>query len=190
MNTLFHVSITLALCSHLTNADMTHETQTIIDFSKKMNTLSVGVTNDGVMGGLSQGKIQMTKDKTLCFNGNLSLENNGGFSSLRIRGKKWNLKDWKGICIDVKGDGRRYGLRITTDQRYRRSNVSFTADFQTQKDTWTTLHIPFSAMKASWRGRQLDREFNPAEISGLGMILADKVAGKFNLEIRSISTWR
>lgn len=190
MNTLFHVSITLALCSHLTNADMTHETQTIIDFSKKMNALSVGVTNDGVMGGLSQGKIQMTKDKTLGFNGNLSLENNGGFSSLRIRGKKWNLKDWKGICIDVKGDGRRYGFRITTDQRYRWSNVSFTADFQTQKDEWTTLHIPFSAMKASWRGRQLDREFDPAKISSLGMILADKVAGKFNLEIRSISTWR
>jgi hypothetical protein len=45
-------------------------------------------------------------------------------------------------------------------------------------------------MKASWRGRKLDRNFDPAQIKGLGIILADKTAGKFALEIQSISAWK
>ena len=165
-------------------------TNMLIDFTDKKADHQMNVVNDGVMGGLSQGRIEMTQNDSLLFKGNISLQNNGGFSSFRIAGKLWDLSAWKGIEILVKGDGRTYGLRATTDETFLRSSVSFTADFKTVKDEWVKLQIPFSKMKASWRGRKLDRNFDPAQIKGLGIILADKQAGKFALEIKSISAWK
>lgn len=165
-------------------------TNMLIDFTDKKADHQMNVVNDGVMGGLSQGRIEMTQNDTLLFKGNISLQNNGGFSSFRIGGKLWDLSAWKGIEIHVRGDGRVYGLRATTDETFLRSSVSFTADFKTVKDEWVKLQIPFSKMKASWRGRKLDRNFDPAQIKGLGIILADKTAGKFALEIKSISAWK
>ncbi len=165
-------------------------TNMLIDFTNKKAGHQINVVNDGVMGGLSRGMVQMTEADTLLFKGNLSLENNGGFSSFRVSGERWDLSDWKGIEIQVRGDGRVYGLRATTDEKFLRSSVSFTADFKTEKDRWVKLRIPFSAMKASWRGRKLDRNFDPAQIKGLGIILADKTAGEFAMEIQSISAWK
>ncbi len=165
-------------------------TNMLIDFTDKKADHQMNVVNDGVMGGLSQGIIEMTQNDSLLFKGNISLQNNGGFSSFRIAGKLWDLSAWKGVEILVKGDGRTYGLRATTDETFLRSSVSFTADFKTVKDEWVKLQIPFSKMKASWRGRKLDRNFDPAQIKGLGIILADKQAGKFALEIKSISAWK
>ncbi len=165
-------------------------TNMLIDFTDKKADHQMNVVNDGVMGGLSQGRIEMTQNDSLLFKGDISLQNNGGFSSFRIGGKLWDLSAWKGVEILVKGDGRTYGLRATTDETFLRSSVSFTADFKTVKDEWVKLQIPFSKMKASWRGRKLDRNFDPAQIKGLGIILADKTAGKFALEIKSISAWK
>ena len=165
-------------------------TNMLIDFTDKKAGHQMNVVNDGVMGGLSQGIIEMKQNDSLLFKGNISLQNNGGFSSFRIAGKLWDLSAWKGVEILVKGDGRTYGLRATTDETFLRSSVSFTADFKTVKDEWVKLQIPFSKMKASWRGRKLDRNFDPAQIKGLGIILADKQAGKFALEIKSISAWK
>ena len=42
------------------------------------------ITNDGVLGGLSDGNIQET-DKSMKFFGELSLENNGGFTRIQRR---------------------------------------------------------------------------------------------------------
>ena len=39
--------------------------------------------NDGVMGGVSDGRFKINDDKNMEFFGTLSLENNGGFASVR-----------------------------------------------------------------------------------------------------------
>jgi len=44
--------------------------------------------NDGVMGGVSEGNFKITEHKTLEFFGRLSLENNGGFASVRTHDQK------------------------------------------------------------------------------------------------------
>src|SRR5210317_35617 len=41
--------------------------------------------NDGVMGGRSDGRFRINEDKYMEFFGTLSLENNGGFASVRSR---------------------------------------------------------------------------------------------------------
>ena len=41
------------------------------------------IVNDGVMGGLSSSDLELTKDRTAIFSGFVSLDNNGGFASVR-----------------------------------------------------------------------------------------------------------
>ena len=72
------------------------------------------VVDDGVMGGLSQGKREIGDDGILRFFGTLSLENNGGFSSLRTGNVRMDLGGADGIVLRVKGDGRTYQLRFST----------------------------------------------------------------------------
>lgn len=161
------------------------KTATLEDFSKD-DMLDWRVVDDGVMGGLSKGKLSIPKDGTAKFEGTLSLENNGGFSSIRTaKMGPLDLSKHSGLAIRVKGDGRTYQLRLESDARYRGSwAVSFKADFQTKDGEWTVVEVPFSAFEGGWRGRDLpDATLNPAKIERMGVILADKNPGSFALEI-------
>jgi hypothetical protein len=85
------------------------------------NSLSLGLEpwrtiNDGVMGGVSSGEIIETEDG-LRFQGFLSLENSGGFASVR-RLLDVSLEGVKGIRLRVRGDGRTYQMRIRQDEGY------------------------------------------------------------------------
>ena len=148
------------------------------------------IVNDGVMGGLSQGKLDFTGAGTMKFSGNLSLENNGGFSSLRSQDVELDLSDDLGLLMLVKGDGRTYQARLSTDEKYRGSEMSFSAEFKTTKGKWQQVKIPFSDFKGGWRGRELpDRVFDPAKIQRVGILLGDKKPGPFELEIDWIRTY-
>ena len=57
----------------------------LMDFSDASVTRQWLSVNDNVMGGVSDGSFRFTDDKTLEFSGNLSLENRGGFASIRTR---------------------------------------------------------------------------------------------------------
>ena len=57
--------------------------------------------NDGVMGGLSEGDLEL-RDGVLNFSGVLSLENNGGFSSLRTVDGRFDLSAYDGVVLRVK----------------------------------------------------------------------------------------
>ncbi len=144
-------------------------------------------TNDGVMGGLSQGGARLTEEGML-FAGVLSLKNNGGFSSVYASGP-WNLSDYDGIRFRVLGDGRTYELRLNSDAMYRSwSPVSFRQSFDTVQGEWIEVFVAFSELKQSWRGRQLSGyTFNSAMISRIGFMLADKQSGDFALKVKWLS---
>ena len=55
--------------------------------------------NDGVMGGLSEGKVKFTDENTMQFYGNLSLRNNGGFASVRSIAKKLKLSEGDTVVV-------------------------------------------------------------------------------------------
>lgn len=166
------------------------ETKMLLDFGKSQPEVKMGITDDGVMGGLSKGQMRKTEGGTLKFWGDLSLENNGGFSSFRMDIGEWDLSGWKGFEVKVKGDGRTYNLRMTTNERFRRSPISFQAKMPTVKGEWKTVRIAFSDLKAGWRGMDLKTKFDPANIEGAGIILADKKPGSFEMEVKSISSWK
>ena len=79
--------------------------------------------NDGVMGGRSSGGPTVV-DGMLSFRGELSLANNGGFSSVRSVDRTFDLSDVVAVVLRVRGDGRRYQLRLATEARYRGMAVS------------------------------------------------------------------
>ncbi|MEO0508603.1 MAG: CIA30 family protein [Verrucomicrobiota bacterium] len=141
-------------------------------------------TNDDVMGGLSRGEAKLVEDGML-FSGVLSLENNGGFSSV-YAGGLFDLSDYTGLRFSVMGDGRTYELRLNSDAMFRsRSPVSFRQTFDTIDGEWIEVFIPFNELKQSWRGRQLSGYiFNPEKISRIGFMLTDKKPGEFALRVR------
>ena len=57
------------------------------------------IVNDGVMGGLSSSKAIVNDDNKIIFSGNVSLENNGGFASLRSAVKDYNFEKFSGLEI-------------------------------------------------------------------------------------------
>ena len=148
------------------------------------------VVDDGVMGGLSKGRLEISDEGKLRFSGNLSLENNGGFSSLRTGKLMIDLGGSEGVLLRVKGDGRRYQMRFNTDARFRSMEVSFSAEFLTQKNQWIEVAVPFNAFSGSFRGMRLKNEvFDPSKIQRMGILLGDKKAGPFELEIDWIRTY-
>lgn len=138
--------------------------------------------NDGVMGGRSTGRVSYDGDGALDFSGYLSLENNGGFASIRAASPRMELKPDDVIFIRVRGDGRKYSFNIYTQSNLR--GVSYRQTFKTTKDKWTVVALPVSKFVATFRGRtDASNRLNAASAAGVGFLLGDKKQGPFNLEV-------
>ncbi len=164
-------------------------TMTLFDFN---NDGSVGewyIVNDGVMGGVSRSQIRFSKDKTAVFEGLVSLENYGGFASVRSGPQSLNLVRYKGIRLRVKGDKKTYKLNIRTNRRF--DGVVYQRRFDTN-GKWETVDIPFSELWPGYHGRKMTRmgPLDASKIQSLGFLIADKQAGAFRLEIASIQAYR
>jgi hypothetical protein len=80
---------------------------TLFDFSGAADEPGWTAVNDGVMGGVSRGGAKLV-DGSLHFRGILSLENNGGFSSIRSGGPTRDLNAAQAIVlpgVGAFGDG-------------------------------------------------------------------------------------
>lgn len=141
------------------------------------------VIDDEVMGGVSSSKMVRLKDR-MRFAGDLSLDNNGGFSSTR-RLLASSPSGATHVRLVVKGDGRRYQLRLRMDERF--DGVSWRAEFDTDGD-WQALDIPLDDFDPVFRGRPV-RGAGPVvadEVSQVGFLIADRVEGAFQLDIRTL----
>ncbi|MCA8924696.1 MAG: CIA30 family protein [Planctomycetes bacterium] len=164
------------------------DSRTLTAFDGK-DSLRWQAVNDGVMGGRSQGDSARTKDGTLLFSGEISLENNGGFSSIRTREQDLQLGDYDGLEVRVRGDGRTYKLSLRTKDTSRW--IAYWADFSTQENEWTTVRIPFSKWVPTTFGRKLKGPaLKTSAINSVGFMLYDKQAGPFALEVASIVAYK
>lgn len=144
------------------------------------------VVVDGVMGGRSTGRVEHTSEGIL-FHGDLSLENNGGFSQIRTPIERGTLAGADGLEIEVRGDGRSYifDARVAN---FRVMAGSFQHGFETARDEWTTIRLAFTDYRFFAFGKRVAGvgEMDTAMIDSLGVTLADYNAGGFGLEIRAI----
>jgi NADH dehydrogenase [ubiquinone] 1 alpha subcomplex assembly factor 1 len=155
----------------------------LFDFKSADAAKAWRTVNDGVMGGVSEGSVRVTKEKKLEFFGSLSLENNGGFASVRSRPGKLDLSEYDALVFEVRGDGRTYYANVHVPTR--RIAFSYRAELNTQRDKWQEIRIPFKDFRATSFGRRvLDAApLDAGNIESLGFLLADKKAGPFKLEV-------
>ncbi len=146
--------------------------------------------NDGVMGGVSEGKFKITDKKALEFSGTLSLENNGGFASVRTKAKKLGLEKGDTVVANVRGDGREYTLNLYVNKPL--VAFSYRNTVQTKKDEWIEVKVPLDTFEATLFGRPVEDAgpVDPNEVNVLGFMVSDKRAGPFKLEIESIKVER
>lgn len=156
----------------------------VFDFQKESTLENWRIINDGVMGGLSESVLELSKSGNPIFSGEVSLENNGGFASIRYYMNSINIDGKKKAVLRVKGDGKRYQFRIRNS---RNSWYSYITYFETKKDEWTDVEIDMSEMYASFRGRVLDMPNYPMDaISEVSILIGNKVNETFHLEIEHL----
>ena len=163
---------------------------TLFDFTGADAAKDWQTVNDRVMGGVSEGKVKIADKKTLEFFGTLSLENNGGFASVRTKAKTLGLEKGDTVVAKVRGDGREYTLNLYLNKPL----VAFShrATVQTKKDEWIEIKLPLEKFEATSFGRVV-KDAGPVdskEVNALGFMVSDKKAGPFKLEVESIKVER
>ena len=156
---------------------------TLFEFSGAADEPAWIAVNDGVMGGVSRGGAKLI-DGSLHFRGVLSLENNGGFSSIRSGGPTRDLQAAKAIMLRVKGDGRTYRLQLATTAEFRRARISYQAEFPTKRGEWTEVTVPLASLVPQFRGQKLSGPpLDRTRIEEIGLSLSDGNPGAFALEV-------
>jgi monofunctional biosynthetic peptidoglycan transglycosylase len=145
-----------------------------------------GAVNDNVMGGVSDGRVRMTDRATLEFFGSISLENNGGFASIRSRRADVDLSSYDGLLVRVRGDGKRYDFNLRTNVRIMAG--SYRAKFETNAGAWQEIYLPFADFEPTSFGRVRRNlpALDPGEIRSFGLLISDKQAGPFAIEVEWI----
>ena len=188
--TIFYMMIIpiLVWAAGMTN-QMASEEMTIIDFSDDNHYEIWRIVNDGVMGGVSESEMMAGDSATAIFQGSVSLENNGGFASVRMISREFNFDGYEGIELRINGDGKKYQFRIRVDNRF--DGISYRHIFETKSGEWITVRLPFGEFVPTFRGRILDEDpLSPDQIQQLGFLIADKQEGTFKLEIDWIKAYR
>jgi hypothetical protein len=157
---------------------------TLFNFTTEGDISNWKIVDDVVMGGRSDGSFTINEDGHGAFSGKVSLENNGGFSSLRYTFKTKETSVYSKFVIRLKGDGKPYQFRVK-DKRYNR--YSFIYKFDTTTD-WQTIEIPFHNMSAAFRGYKVDiPNFEGKQMEEIAFLIGNKKAESFKLLIDSIS---
>ena len=153
----------------------------MIDFTQASEHQNWTATNDNVMGGISTGGLIYLDNKSR-FRGELSLENNGGFSSIKrsIESPAHEIDSAELVFV---GDGRTYQLRFTTSKDGNR--VQYKHDFNTIKGGQFNKVFHFNDFQAVFRGRLLSDapELKSRDIKQVGFLIADKQASPFKLDL-------
>lgn len=168
----------LLLCLIFLNVQPTP--MTLFDFTSKSDVSDWRTVDDTVMGGRSDGYFRLNEEGHGEYSGRVSLENNGGFSSLRYRMPTIRIEGKTKIRIRLRGDGERYQFRTKTSDYDRHSYVTY---FETSGE-WEEIELELKTMEPQFRGRSLNMEDYPAEmLSEVAILIGNKKEQEFKLEL-------
>ena len=160
----------------------------LFDFSNQDATSDWFNQNDTVMGGVSDSASTWI-DGQLFFSGNLSLDNNGGFTSTfgPINDQLPTLMSGaEAIVVTARGDGKTYLMQI---RNY--DNTRYIQRFTTVADVEQDYVLPLADFESvDWRLSVIPNAapIDIATIGQLGFYLLDKQVGPFEIAISSIKT--
>lgn len=148
------------------------------------------VVNDDVMGGISTSQVHVATNGTMTFAGTVSLENNGGFASVRTVPARHNLAGCDAFVVRVRGDGQRYKFTVRTERSF--DSAIYQAAFKTKAGEWQEHRLAFEDFVPTFRGRVLSGEppLDPAKISSVGFLISEKQTGPFRLAVAWVKASR
>lgn len=156
---------------------------TIFDFDKNSDVSVWRVEDDVVMGGRSSGHFELTSEGHGHFYGDVSLENNGGFSSVEFRMDPVKVSPEQHVVLRLKGDGKRYQFRFRENSSDYFAYVHF---FETSGE-WQEIRLPLNEFTARYRGRDLDRPpFDGDQLVSARFLIGNKKPQDFSLLIDKI----
>jgi hypothetical protein len=159
-----------------------------------------GAVDDVVMGGVSESGIRLMSGYAL-FSGNVSIDNSGGFASVRTRNfdPSLDLSNYHGIELRIKGDGQRYKIFVRTEATW--DGVGYAYSFDTKPDEWMTVRVPFRDLVPIFRAKTV-KDAQPIDLSQIRsfQLMLSKFEydrqlnphfnpGLFSLQIESISAY-
>ena len=144
------------------------------------------VVSDTVMGGKSFGSVTFVEDYAV-FEGNISLENNGGFSSFRSPFKDFDLTDYKKVVITYRNSGKQFAFSLENSRQWFEPNYKYT--LPDSEGEWVTKEFKLSDMKAYQIGRALNYKLDKTQLhtmKRMGFINVGKEGGEFQLDVKEI----
>jgi NADH dehydrogenase [ubiquinone] 1 alpha subcomplex assembly factor 1 len=166
-------------------------THSLFSFTDGSVVAKWAATDDRVMGGVSRSRLRFDPMGHAVFEGVMSLEQNGGFASVRADSPPLpplpSLEKLTHYVVEVRGDGKRYKLNLRTSGQF--SRVSYQATFPTVANEWTTVAIPVSSFEPTFRGRRVvdAPPLNVALVDQVGLMISDQQDGTFQLAVRKIA---
>jgi len=154
-----------------------------IDFGSKKKGSNWRVINDGVMGGLSKGVANLTNN-SLLFKGSVSLDNDGGFSSLRRSFSSKNLSRFDEIEIRYRSSGISLAFTIAVSRRWYIPNYKRALDKTSWK--WNTVRIKLSDFRKHYIGKPLNEMLKKEalkKVTSIGFITDEKKYERFEFEV-------
>ena len=160
-------------------------TRLLFDFGDPGAVAEWDSIDDRVMGGVSSSRLRHDPAGHAVFEGTVSLERSGGFASIRSTPDDRGRPAAQTCFIEARTTGKRYKLNLLTDDAF--DSINYQAGFAPSA-TWQTLHIPLSTFRATFRGREVPGApaLDPARIRQVGLMIAERQAGAFALEVRRI----
>jgi len=151
---------------------------TLFDFTPESDIRNWVTVDDTVMGGVSNGKFYLDEAGHGVYAGHVSLDNNGGFSSVRYRMPTIRVEGYSKVTLRVKGDGKRYQFRAKTSDYDRHSYVGY---FDTSGE-WEEVDIDLHKLQPQFRGRRLDLPNYPVELlTEVAILIGNKREEDFTL---------
>jgi len=143
--------------------------------------------NDVVMGGVSRSTFSPDEPGTARFAGIVSLENSGGFASVRTAPRAWATAGAIAFVLRVRGDGRSYKFTVRTDDGF--DGIQYQAQFTPPAGAWCEARFPLDSFSARFRGRAVSGAppLDAGHVRALGFMISDRQAGPFELLVDRIA---
>jgi len=163
---------------------------TLIDFDDAADVTLWRSVDDVVMGGVSRSALRQARPGVASFSGNVSLENFGGFASVRTPPRDWDTAGASAFLLRARGDGHAYKFTIRTGDGF--DGIQYQARFTAPAEAWTDVRLPVQDFVATFRGRKVPfaPALDPAKVRALGLMISDKQAGSFELLVDWIAIER
>lgn len=162
-------------------------TKLLFDFAHSSATQGWTAIDDRVMGGVSLSRLRHDPRGHAVFEGEVSLDRNGGFASVRSSPSVRGQSDARACMIELRGGHKQFKLSLFTDDGL--DSLNYQTSFAADSDDWQTLSLPLTDFRPSFRGREIQGAsvLDPAQIRQVGLMIAARQVGNFALDIRRIS---